>query len=119
MPLFSLIFFLMTCANMGVPLSMNWIGEFLCLSGVLGQSVVAGVLGSLGIVLSACYSIWLFGRLVAGSYGPHLAYTVDLTRRELAVLLPLVLLTLLLGVVPAILMDGIEAAVTSVLYTVS
>jgi len=117
MPLFSLIFFLMTCANMGVPLSMNWIGEFLCLSGVLGQSVVAGVLGSTGIVLSACYSIWLFGRLIAGSYGPHLAYTVDLTRRELAVLLPLVLLTLLLGIVPGILMDGIEAAVTSVLYT--
>lgn len=116
MPVFSIVFFIMTCANMGTPLTMNWVGEFMALAGVFQSSVVAGVLGSTGIVLSACYSIWLWGRLNAGSYSPYLSSTVDLTRREWIVLFPLMLLTLVLGIVPGVLLDSIGSSVSELIY---
>jgi NADH-ubiquinone oxidoreductase chain 4 len=116
MPLFSVLSFLFVCANMGVPLTLNWVGEFIALAGTYQSSVVAGSLGATGIVLSACYSIWLWGRMNAGSYSPHLGHTIDITRREAAVLMPLLLFTILLGVKPGIIMDTIAAAVSAVLY---
>lgn len=116
MPLFSLVFFIMTCANMGTPLTINWVGEFIALAGVYQSSVVAGALGSTGIVLSACYSIWLWGRLNAGSYSPYLSSTVDLTRREWAVLFPLLVLTLVLGIVPGVILDSIGSSVSTLLF---
>ncbi len=116
MPLFSIVFFIMTCANMGTPLTMNWVGEFMALAGVFQSSVVSGVLASTGIVLSACYSIWLWGRLNAGSYSKYLSSTIDLNRREWAVLLPLLVLTLVLGIVPGVLLDSINSAVVALLY---
>lgn len=116
MPLFSVLSFLFVCGNMGVPLTLNWVGEFIALAGTYQSSVVAGSLGATGIVLSACYSIWLWGRMNAGSYSPHLGHTIDVTRREAAVLMPLLLFTILLGVKPGIIMDTIAAAVSAVLY---
>jgi NADH-ubiquinone oxidoreductase chain 4 len=116
MPVFSAIFFLFICANMGVPLSVNWVGEFLSLCGTFIQSPIAGVLGSTGIVFSACYSIWLWGRLIAGSYSQHLSYTIDLIRREYAVLLPLLVMTIYFGVCPNIILDTIGPCVTALLY---
>lgn len=116
MPIFSIVFFIMTCANMGTPLSMNWVGEFMSLAGVYQSSILAGVLGSTGIVLSACYSIWLWGRLNAGSYSAYLSSPVDLTRREWSVLLPLLVLTLVLGVFPGVLLDVIGTSMSSYLY---
>jgi NADH-ubiquinone oxidoreductase chain 4 len=118
MPLFSIVFFIMTCANMGTPMTMNWVGEFMALAGTYQSSVVAGILASTGIVLSACYSIWLWGRLNAGSYSPYLSSTVDLTRREWAVLLPLLVLTIVLGVVPGVLLDSIGSSVSALIYEV-
>jgi NADH-ubiquinone oxidoreductase chain 4 len=116
MPLFSTVFFILTCANMGVPLTLNWLGEFMALAGTYQSSVMAGVLGATSIVLSACYSIWLWGRMNAGSYASHLSHTVDLTRRETAVLLPLIVLTLLFGIAPDVILDTITPASCTVLY---
>ncbi|WP_460917617.1 proton-conducting transporter transmembrane domain-containing protein, partial [Pseudoxanthomonas sangjuensis] len=59
MPLFSLIFFITTMCNMGVPLSLNWTGEVMSLAGTFQQSPIIGLLASSSIVLSACYSIFL------------------------------------------------------------
>lgn len=118
MPLWSCLMFIAVLANMGTPLTMNWVGEFMALAGVYQHTPIVGVLASLGIVFSACYSVWLFGRMNAGAYGSHLSFTVDLTRREFAVLLPLLALTLLLGVVPAVVLDDLNTAVSALLYQV-
>jgi NADH-ubiquinone oxidoreductase chain 4 len=59
MPLFATLFFIATSANMGVPLSGNWLAEVISLAGAFQRSPLAGVLGATGIVFSACYSIWL------------------------------------------------------------
>jgi NADH-ubiquinone oxidoreductase chain 4 len=57
MPLFTIMFFLFTLANMGVPLSANFVGEFLSLMGIFQRSTIIGALGATGIFFSACYSI--------------------------------------------------------------
>lgn len=117
-PLFSFIFFLFICFNIGVPLSLNWLGEALSLTGIFQRSPVRGVLGATSIVLSACYSIFLYNRLRFGRYSQYLSYTIDITRREFIVLIPLLLAPLILGIMPNIILNDLHVSVTQLLYVV-
>lgn len=116
MPLFSVFFFVFTISNAAVPLTGNWVGEFLSLTGVFQQNPVVAVLGSTGIVLSAAYSIWLYNRIAFGSYSKYLNYTTDLGRREFMVLLPLLVITILLGIFPNVVLDTIHVSVSGLIY---
>lgn len=117
MPVFSVLFFLTSCANMAVPLSLNWIGELMSLAGTLQRSPVIGVLGATSIVLSACYTIFLFNRLAFGSYSQYLSYTTDITRREFMLLLPMLLTAFVFGIMPNIILDDLHVSVTQLLYS--
>jgi len=117
MPVFSVLFFLTSCANMAVPLSLNWIGELMSLAGTLQRSPVIGVLGASGIVLSACYTIFLFNRLAFGSYSQYLSYTTDITRREFMLLFPMLFTAFLFGIMPNIILDDLHVSVTQLLYS--
>lgn len=117
MPVFSVLFFLTSCANMAVPLSLNWIGELMSLAGTLQRSPVIGVLGASSIVLSACYTIFLFNRLSFGSYSQYLSYTTDITRREFMLLFPMLFTAFLFGIMPNIILDDLHVSVTNVLYS--
>lgn len=118
MPLFSVFFFLFSIANAGVPLTGNWIGEVLCLMGAYDMNPIVGTLGASGIVLSAAYSIWLFNRVTFGAYSNYLNYTTDMNRREFNVILPLFVLTILLGIMPNIVIDNIDISVSTLLYNI-
>lgn len=117
MPVFSVLFFLTSLANMAVPLSLNWIGELMSLAGTLQRSPVIGVLGASSIVLSACYTIFLFNRLAFGSYSRYLSYTTDITRREFMLLLPMLLTAFVFGIMPNIILDDLHVSVTQLLYS--
>ena len=117
MPLFSVFFFVFTISNAAVPLTGNWIGEFMSLTGIFQKSPLVAVLGSTGIVLSAAYSIWLYNRISFGSYSKYLGYTTDLTRREFMLLLPLLVLTVLLGIFPNVVLENIHMSVSTLIYT--
>jgi NADH-ubiquinone oxidoreductase chain 4 len=82
MPLFSFIFLFFTLANIAVPLSCNFIGEFLCLLATYEVNPFIGILASAGIVLSAAYSLFLYNRVSFGSISPHLQSYGDIVRRE-------------------------------------
>lgn len=118
MPLFTIFFFLFTIANAGVPMTGNWIGEVLCLMGSFQMNPIVGVLGSTGIVLSAAYSIWLFNRVSFGAYSKYLNYTKDMNRREFHVILPLFILTLVVGLCPNSVIDNIDVSITPLLYDI-
>ena len=118
MPVFTVVFFFAICANMGVPLSVNWVGEFMALAGVMEQSFLACALGATGIVLSACYSTWLWARISAGTLSPYLTIAGDLTRTEAMTVLPLIIMTLFLGVIPGVLLSGLEVEASALLYSV-
>lgn len=108
MPLFSILFLIFILVNIGIPLSCNFIGEFLSLLAAFEYSYIVGVLASSGMVLSAAYSMYLYNRVCFGAPSKSLKFSRDLNRREFYTLLPLVLLVFLIGVFPVIITDVIK-----------
>ena len=110
MPIFSALMLLFILANIGIPLSCNFVGEFLSLLSAFEYSFVVGAFASLGMVLSGGYSMYLYNRVCFGVPSKYLSFSRDLTRREIFSLLPLVFLTYLLGVFPSIITDIIKSS---------
>jgi hypothetical protein len=103
---------------MGAPLSFNFIGEFLSLYGIFERLPVIGAFACSSIVLSAAFTIFMFNRIVfGGSYSPYLSMLSDLNRREFFMLFFLVAFTILLGVYPAPILDGLHYSVSTLIYS--
>ncbi len=119
MPLFSIVLFILCLGNCGVPLTLNFVGEFLSLYGAFQKSTILGVLASSSIIFSAAYTIYMFNRIAfAGSYSKFFNVNVpDLNKREFYILLTLVLFTLVLGIYPAPVLDGLHYSVTTLIYS--
>lgn len=118
MPLFSILFFILCLGNAGTPLSLNFIGEFMSLYGTFERLPLLGVFASSSIVFSAAYTIYMFNRIAfAGSFSKFFKFNIpDLNKRELSILLTLVILTVFLGIYPAPILDGLHYSVSSLIY---
>ena len=118
MPLFSVLFFILSLGNCGVPLTLNFIGEFMSLYGVFERLPLLGVLASSSIVFSAAYTIYMFNRIAFGGSFARFFKTsiVDVNKREFIILFTLVLFTVVLGVYPAPILDGLHYSVSSLIY---
>jgi NADH:ubiquinone oxidoreductase subunit 4 (chain M) len=116
MPVFTILFFIFTLANTGVPLTLNWLGEQLSLIGIWEKSPIVAALGATSIVFSACYSIYLYNRISYGIFSPFLSPIIDITRREFHILITLLILTVLLGILPNIILNGLHYSVSTILY---
>lgn len=110
MPLFGALMLALVLANASIPLSCNFMGELLSLLAAFEYSYLAGALASLGTVLSASYSIYLYNRVCFGAPSRYLHFPRDLNRREFSALFPLVVLIFLTGVFPFIIIDEIKSA---------
>jgi NADH-ubiquinone oxidoreductase chain 4 len=122
MPVFSIIFFILCLGNCGAPLTLNFLGEFLSLAGTLERLPVLGILACSSIVLSAAYTIYMYNRIVfAGSSSLFLDKTgmIDLSKRELCILLSLVVLTVLFGIFPSYILDGLHVSVSTLIYSIN
>ncbi len=118
MPVFTILFFIFTLSNTGIPLTLNFLGEQLSLIGIWERSPIIAALGATGIVLSAIYSIFLYNRISYGIYSPHLKPIKDISRREFNLLLTLLLPTVLLGIFPNVILDGLHFSISSLLYNI-
>ena len=120
MPIFSVILFILCLGNCGVPLTLNFVGEFLSLYGAFERSPILGALASSSIIFSAAYTVYMFNRIAfAGSYSKFFIVNIpDLNKREFYVLLSLVLFTVALGIYPAPVLDGLHYSVTTLIYSV-
>lgn len=118
MPLFSILFFILCLANAGTPLTLNFIGEFLSLYGVLARLPIIGVLASSSIVLSAAYSIYMFNRIAfGGSFSRFFNESIsDVTKREFFLLFTLLFFTVLFGIYPSFILDGLHYSVSTLIY---
>jgi NADH-ubiquinone oxidoreductase chain 4 len=118
MPLFSILFFILCLSNAGTPLSLNFIGEFLSLYGVFERLPLLGVFASSSIVLSAAYTIYMFNRIVfGGKYSKYFVVNIqDLTKREFTILFVLVFFTVLFGIYPAPILDGVNYYISCLIY---
>ena len=119
MPISTILFFIFTLANTGIPLTLNFLGEQMSLIGIWERNPLIAALGASGIVLSAIYSIFLYNRISYGSYSPHLKPVKDINRREYYILISLLIPTVLLGIFPNIILDTLHVSVSSLLYTIS
>jgi NADH-quinone oxidoreductase subunit M len=112
MPLYALVFMVFTMANVGLPGTSGFIGEFMTLLGTFKISLPTTVFAATGVILSAAYALWLYRKVIFGGLvKPSLMSIKDLTLRECLTLFPLVALTILFGVYPK---PVLEMSATSV-----
>jgi len=118
MPLFSILFFILSLGNCGVPLTLNFVGEFMSLYGVFERLPLLGVFASSSIVFSAAYTIYMFNRIAfGGSFSRYFDANIsDVNKREFFILLTLVVFTVLLGIYPAPILDGLHYSVSSLIF---
>lgn len=99
MPLYALTFMVFTMANVGLPGTSGFVGEFMTLLGTFKISLPTAFFATTGVILSACYALWLYRKVVFGALvKPSLMSIKDLTFRECVTLFPLIALTILFGV---------------------
>ncbi|OOY27164.1 NADH-quinone oxidoreductase subunit M [Thioclava sp. L04-15] len=113
MPAYATIFMFFTMANVGLPGTANFVGEFLILTGVFQVNTWVAVFATTGVILSAAYALWLYRRVVFGDLiKESLRSITDLTTREKWIFAPLVAMTLILGVYPDLVTNIIGPSVT-------
>jgi NADH-ubiquinone oxidoreductase chain 4 len=120
MPLFSVLFFILSLGNCGVPLTLNFVGEFMSLYGVFERLPLLGLLASSSIVLSAAYTIYMYNRIAFGGTFSRFFEDYnekDVSKREFIILLTLVVFTVVLGIYPNLLLDGLHYSVSSLIYS--
>jgi NADH-quinone oxidoreductase subunit M len=112
MPRYAFAFMVFTMANVGLPGTSGFVGEFLTMIGVFQVNTWVAFFAAFGVILSAAYALWLYRRVIFGGLTKEsLKGILDLDRREVAVLVPLVVLTILFGFYPAPILDATAASV--------
>ena len=116
MPLYAAAFMVFTLANVALPGTSGFIGEFLALLGTFRVNTWVATLATLGTILSTAYALWLYRKVVFGALTkPSLAAIRDLDYREVITLGPLVILTILFGIYPKPVLDMSAASVAQLL----
>tara|TARA_B100000767_G_scaffold264144_1_gene278695 strand:- start:404 stop:1726 length:1323 start_codon:yes stop_codon:yes gene_type:complete len=116
MPLYVIIFLFFTMANIALPGTSSFVGEFLILAGSFQSNTTVCFLAATGMVLGGCYSLWLFNRAAYGNIKVQYIHKFgDINRREFATFLPLVILTLVMGIYPEIWLDPMHVSVQNLL----
>jgi NADH-quinone oxidoreductase subunit M len=118
MPVYAAVFMVFTMANVGLPGTSGFVGEFLTLIGTFKVNSWVAFLATFGVILSAAYALWLYRKIIFGALEkPSLVAIADLDRREILVFAPLVVLTILFGFYPKPVLDMSAASVTALIET--
>ena len=117
MPVYALVFMLFTMANVGLPGTSGFIGEFLTLVGIFQVDTYVALVATTGVILSAAYALWLYRRVI---FGPFIRESLseiltEMNPREKAIFAPLVVMTLLLGVCPWLVTDIVGPSVEALI----
>ena len=110
MPVYAVLFMVFTMANVGLPGTSGFVGEFLTLLGAFKANPWVAFFATFGVILSAAYALWLYRRVMFGELvKPELKGITDVDRREMALLVPLALLVIYYGVRPGPILDVFAA----------
>jgi NADH-quinone oxidoreductase subunit M len=116
MPLYAFVFMVFTLANVGLPGTSGFVGEFLTLIGTFRVNNWVATLATLGTILSAAYALWLYRKVIFGKLEkPSLFHIRDLGWREIAIMAPLVILTIVFGIYPKLVLDMSATSVTALI----
>ena len=115
MPVYAVVFMVFTMANVGLPGTSGFIGEFLTLLAVFGRNTWVAFFAATGVILSAAYALWLYRRVIFGPLEKEsLKAITDVNRREMLSLVPLLFFTILFGVWPQPILDACNVAVNAI-----
>jgi NADH-quinone oxidoreductase subunit M len=113
MPVFSTYLLVFCLANIGLPGTCNFVGELVVFSGLVEKNMVALLVSITGVIFSTVYTMFLFNRITFGNLNViYITTFIDITRRELYTLMPLVMLTIILGIFPDLIFDTTLASVS-------
>jgi NADH:ubiquinone oxidoreductase subunit 4 (subunit M) len=116
MPLFATLFLFFTMANISLPGTANFIGEFLVFVGAFRSNTFVATIATSGMVLGAAYGLWLCNRLLYGFPKPYyMSAFADLSRREFFLLLPFVVMVIFLGIAPDLVLDVVRPSIANLL----
>ncbi|EIM29662.1 NADH-quinone oxidoreductase subunit M [Microvirga lotononidis] len=119
MPLYAVVFLILTMANVALPGTSGFIGEFLTLMGAFRSNTWVAFFATSGVILSAAYALWLYRRVVYGPLDkPALQGIKDLNRREIITFAPLILLIIYYGVQPGPILDAFAAPTDALMTSV-
>jgi len=116
MPLYAFVFMVFTLANVGLPGTSGFVGEFLSLIGTFRVNNWVATLATLGTILSAAYALWLYRKIIFGTLDKPALFNIrDIGWREIAIMTPLIVLTIVLGVYPKPVLDISSASVAQLI----
>lgn len=120
MPKYAVAFLIFTMANVGLPGTSGFVGEFLTMLGAFRVNTWVAVLAATGVILSASYALWLYRKIIYGVLNKEsLKGMLDLSLREKVILYPLAILIIFFGVYPAPVLDATAQSVKSLVTNVS
>jgi len=116
MPVYAFAFMVFTLANVGLPGTSGFVGEFLTLIGTFRVNTWVATLATIGTILSAAYALWLYRKVIFGKLEKPALFNIrDIGWREMTILAPLVILTIIFGVYPKPVLDLSAASVTQLM----
>ena len=111
MPIYAALLLFFTLANIALPGTSSFVGEFLLLAGIYKTNFLTCIFATLGVILCGAYSLWLYNRIIFGNLKIHNTLLFkDINFREFSILLPLIFLVLLMGIYPKFFLDYIHLA---------
>jgi len=111
MPIYSILFLIFTMANIALPGTSSFVGEFLLLCGVYQTNSLTAFIAALGVILSGAYSLWLYNRIIFGNLKIHNTIIFkDINFREFSILFPLLILVIVVGIYPSFFLNYIHLA---------
>lgn len=112
MPVFAFTFMIFTMANVGLPGTSGFVGEFLTLIGTFQVNSWVTLVATTGVIFSACYALYLYRRVIFGELEkPNLKSITDMNKREMSYLIPLIILTIFFGIYPQPILDVMSVSV--------
>ncbi len=116
MPVFAALFLVFTMANVGLPGTSGFVGEFLSLIGVFKVNIYVAIFATTGVILSAAYALWLYKRVVFGEItNKAIEELKDINAREYMILFPLAILIILFGVYPNMIIELTSASTSNLI----
>ena len=120
MPMYAFSFMIFILASLGLPGTSGFVGEFLVLLSIFSINTYFAVFATTGVVLAATYSLWLYRRMIFGALiKDDLSEMLDLTRREIIIFVPLITLTIFIGIYPKPVIDIIEPSAKKIVSQVN
>jgi NADH-quinone oxidoreductase subunit M len=119
MPILAVFFMVATLSSIGLPGLNGFVGEFLVLLGTFKSNILIAVIATSGVILSACYMLWMFQRVMFNKItNPENNKLKDINKRELALLLPITILIFWIGIYPKPILSRMDVSVNHLLTQV-